>query len=458
MQTSSELPIGQLIRAARQQLQMSQYDLADKLAAVSGNATMGRDRVARWERGRQIPRNEWRQWLSIVLCVPKATLDTSAAAARRRSQLGNAAVTANPPVNPNTARRNQGTPALLPVFRSRVQAGILAATLLNPNRSFSLTELADHAGGSLASVSKESELLEASGILSRRSEGTVRLVQAVTDRPMIGPLTDLIRITYGVPQIIGEELGRVAGITRITAIGTWAARFAGLSGPEPDTIQLRLTADLEALDEDELEASARRAEKRINRGIRYSIVAPGADGSPIVPQQRDRRPIVDVAVIPPRAGQPTIVDPWENGNYVVRQLLADRQLELISGVDTSSAPFLELAAAHLDAAKSLAGSFAAPAFLLICQAAQLIGAGLLARQGLRAAGGAAANAMSHAVVAQFGPEFTHVELLRQRAMGLSSPISRDNRASAADVADYLPTVHGLLVRAHEIVPGLSLFA
>lgn len=457
MQTTTELPIGQIIRSARSRLKMSQYELADKLAAVSGKSTMGRDRVARWERGRQVPRNEWRQWLSVVLQVPKSDLDAGAMATRRRTQVGHAAVTANAPVTATIPRRHQGPPALLPVFRSRVQAGILAATLLNPNRAFSLTELADHAGGSLASVSKESDALEGAGILTRRNQGTVRLVRAATDRPMVGPLTELIRVTYGVPQVLGEEFGRVPGIGRITVAGTWADRFAGLAGPVPDTIQLRLTVtDNEALDEEELVRATRRAESRIRHKINHTIV-PGANGHTI-PEQRDRRPVVDVAAISPLAGQPTIVDPWQGGEVVITKLLDDGQLELVSGVDAHSGPFYGLATLHLDAAERLATSSAPSAFLLICQAAQLVGSGLLARQGLRPAAGARPTVLSTAVAAQFGAQYSQIGVLRQRAAELSNPIGRDNRAAHGDVEDYLPTVRALLSSAREITPTLSLFA
>lgn len=462
MQTNADLPIGQLIRSARQHLHMSQYELADKLAAISGKATMGRDRVARWERGRQVPRNEWRQWLSVVLHVPKTQLDAGAAATRRRSQVGHAAVTANAPVTSASSRRNQGSPPLLPVFRSRIQAGILAATLLNPHRAFSLTELADHAGGSLASVSKESDLLEAAGILTRRNEGTVRLVRAVTDKPMIGPLTDLIRVTYGVPQVLGEELGRIPGIARITVRGKWAERFAGLPGPEPTTIQLRLTVDPESLDEEELTAAVRRAEGRVKRVIQYGIspVVPRspADTPSGIPQQRDLRPVVDVAVVPAPQGQPPIIDPWDGGDEVVKQLLDDGELELISGPDATSGPFFGLATLHLDSAERLAESSAGSAFLLICQAAQLIGCGLLARQGLRASAGAAPGVVGQAVVAQFGAQFCQIELLRQRSQELGVPTGRDNRARTTDIEDYLPTVRALLATARQLAPGVGIFA
>lgn len=418
---------------------------------------MSRDRIARWERGRATPRNEWRQWLAVVLGMPKAELDMAAEAAHSRSWMGHAAVAAHAPTGGRMGRGSQGSPALLPVFRSRVQAGILAATLLNPNRAFNLTELADYVGGSLASVSKESDILEAVGILTRRDERSVRLVQAVTDRPMIGPLTDLIRVTYGLPQIVGEELSRVPGITRITAVGEWAERFAGVSGPEAEAVELRLTTSVDELDEVELEASVSRASKRINRDIRYTVVSAGCYGPQTAPERRDHRPLVDIAVLTPRAGQATFVDPWSGGEEVIKQLLSNHQLELVSGIDACSAPFFEMAGAHLEAAEHLEPTTASSAFLLICHAAQLIAGGLLARQGLRVAAGAAATVANQAVVAQFGTEFSHIELLRQRAVGLRNPTSRDNRATVIDVADYLPAVRGLLDRASALAPQLGIF-
>lgn len=273
VQENVDLPIGQLIRSARQQLHLSQYALADRLAAVSGRPTMGRDRVARWERGRQIPRREWRQWLSAVLQVPPERLDAGAVAARQQNRLGHAVVTTQSPQR-QTTRRQQGTPALLPVFRSRVQAGILAATLLNPHRAFSLTELADHAGGSLASVSKEAKLLEDAGILVTRHDGAIRLMRAASGKASLGPLTELIRVTYGVPQIIGEEFGRVAAVGRISLVGCWAERFAGVVGPEPESIQVRLTQRPNATpDLDALNAAAARAQHRLHRPVRFTLVA-----------------------------------------------------------------------------------------------------------------------------------------------------------------------------------------
>ncbi|TDE10614.1 transcriptional regulator [Jiangella asiatica] len=464
VQENVDLPIGQLIRSARQRLHLSQYALADQLATISGKPTMGRDRVARWERGRQIPRREWRQWLSVVLHVPPERLDAGAVAARRQNRLGQAVVT-TPSPRRVTTRRQQGTPALLPVFRSRVQAGILAATLLNPHRAFSLTELADHAGGSLASVSKEAKLLEDAGILVTRHDGAIRLMRAATDKPTLGPLTELIRVTYGVPQIIGEEFSRVAAIGRIALVGTWAERFAGIIGPEPEAIQVRLTPRPNATpDQDALHAAATRAQRRLHRPVHFTIAAIAdhtasqhhRTASGAVPRQRSGLPIVRIAPL----DEPTapIGDAWRPGVDVVSRMIGSGQLELFSGPEADGRPYFDAAMNHLAAAEEVAPDSAGSAFVLVCQAANMVASGLLAAQGLRPAAGSNADAASQCVIAQFGPQFGHVELLRQRQLTLNFPNGRDNRVTAEDVAAAIPALEALLKTARDLSLDLDLFA
>ncbi|WP_116950173.1 transcriptional regulator [Jiangella endophytica] len=476
-----DLPIGPMIRTARQRLRMSQYTLAHRLAAVSGKPTIGRDRVARWERGRQVPRREWRQWLAVVLEVPADRLDAGAAAARRRNRLGPAAAVTPQPPN-GTARRPQGTPALLPVFRSRVQAGILAATLLNPDRAFSLTELAEHAGGSLASVSKEAKLLEDAGILVRRNDGAIRLMRAATDRATIGPLTELIRGTYGVPQIVGEEFGRVAGVARIALTGTWAERFTGIVGPEPDVIQVRLTPDVDHTPgRPELIAAARRAERRLHRRVAFALIgrpddashrAPPGRGPRLalrtaprsrlpervrVPRRPARPPVVHIAPPASTDGVPATTGGWPSGVGVVAELLAGSCLELFSGPAADARPYFDLASHHLTAAEDVMAASAGSAFVLVCQAAQLVGCGLLAAQGLRPAPGADGDVVGRCVIAQFGDRFGHLELLRQRQLSLGRPVSRDNRVTGSDVGAALPAVRSLVAEARTLATHLDLF-
>lgn len=453
-------PIGQMIRAARQKLHMSQYALANQLAVVSCKPTIGRDRVARWENGRQVPRREWRQWLSVVLHVPAEQLDAGAIAARRREHVGPATLTGA--ARPGSSRRAQGTPALLPVFRSRIQAGILAATLLNPNRAFSLTELADRAGGSLASVSKEAQILEDAGILVIRHDGAIRLMRAATEKPMLAPLTELIRVTYGVPQVVGEEFGRVAGVTHIALTGTWAERFAGIIGPEPQSIEVRLAvAELRPAEQRDLAAAAERAGRRLKRTVHFTVatgLTRASNGSNGIPSQRiNGHPLVHVFPEAATANHAPTVGAWPNGSDVISRMIDRHELELFSGSTADSTPYFRLASHHLATAENVKDAAAGSAFVLVCQAAQLIGFGLLAAQGLRPGAGSGDDVVGRSVTAQFGSQFCQIELLRQRVRTLNTPVGRDNWVTGADVDAVVPAVRALLQNANELVADLTLF-
>ncbi|TNC26585.1 hypothetical protein FG385_11665 [Amycolatopsis alkalitolerans] len=439
---------------------MSQYTLASELATISGRPTITRDLVARWERGHQIPRAGTRQWLSVVLQVPREQLDIAAAAARRRSRLGHAVVTENAPAQPGHARRAQGTPPLLPMFRSRVQGGILAATLLNPDRSFSLTELAEHAGASLASVDKENKLLERAGLLTSRREGTIRLMRAADQHgALIGPLTELMRLTYGVPQIVGEEFGSVPGVARIALGGIWADRFAGIPGPEPDGIELLIaTPPGKTPDEHALSVAAQRAEQRLKRPLTFTTVPLDPDLDTLqIPHQRPGHPVVEVAAIRPRS-VPRPSDVELDGRDTIHHLIHAGQLEMIGGPGANGRPFLDLAAKHIASAERIGENAPDSTFILLSQAAQLIGSSLLAQQGLRASMNAAEHVVGTAVTAQFGHQFSQIELLRRRSRELDVPTSRDSHVTPAEVSTYLRTVRTLLATATHLAEKIGLFS
>ncbi|RZU53977.1 helix-turn-helix protein [Krasilnikovia cinnamomea] len=77
-----EPPIGRLIRRHRLRRAMTQTALADALAAASGNRSVSRDQVSRWESGGRVPGPYWRGWLGAVLDLPRQELDRAAAEAR----------------------------------------------------------------------------------------------------------------------------------------------------------------------------------------------------------------------------------------------------------------------------------------------------------------------------------------------------------------------------------------
>ncbi|HJQ47656.1 MAG TPA: hypothetical protein VJ870_15265 [Amycolatopsis sp.] len=460
MEVDRNQPISQVIRAARRERKLSQYTLASELATISGRPTITRDLVARWERGHQIPRAGTRQWLSVVLQIPREQLDIAAVAARRRSRLGHAVVTENAPAAAGHARRAQGTPPLLPVFRSRVQGGILATILLNPDRSFSLTELAERAGASLASVDKENRLLERAGLLTSRRDGTIRLMRAADHHgALIGPLTELMRVTYGVPQILGEEFGAVPGVARIVLGGTWAARFAGIPGPEPDSIELLIAIPPgKAVDESALGVAARRAEQRLKRPLKHTTVTLDRDFDTLrIPHQRPGHPVVEVAAIRPRtAPRPSTME--LDGRDKIHNLIRAGQLEMVGGPGANGQPFLDLAAKHITSAERIGEQAPDSTFILLAQAAQLIGSALLGQQGLRASANAAAHVVGTAVTAQFGHQFAQIELLRRRSRELDIPTSRDSHVTPTEVNTYLRTLRSLLATATQLTVKLGLFS
>jgi transcriptional regulator with XRE-family HTH domain len=452
MEVDNNPPISEVIRAARRTRQLSQYDLARELAVAAGRATISRDLVARWERGHQIPRPGTRQWLSVVLQVPQESLDVAAASSRRRARMGNAAVIDNAPVKPGAARPPQGTPALLPVFRSRVQAGILAATLLNPHRSFNLTELAEQAGSSLAAAEKEIRLLEDAGLLTARNAGGVRLVRAARDDDHV------VGHTYGVPQVLAEEFGSVPGLARILVGGVWAERFAGVVGPSPRTIDLLLVRrGVYTREDGVVQTALRRTQSRLGRPVRAASV-PLGDGpaGPQIPRQPPGRPIVEIAPIrhfpSPSAGSVA-----RNGNHVIGDLVRNGQLELVTGPAAIGKPFFDHADGHISAAARLINSAPTSGLLLLAQAGQLIGSGLLAQQGLRLSASATAPTSSEALCAQFGHQFTQIESLRRRAEELGAPTSPDSRVRPDETLTYLGTIRSLRAAAQTIAPSLGLF-
>ncbi|HZX08246.1 helix-turn-helix transcriptional regulator [Kribbella sp.] len=452
MDSSAQETIAQLIRRAREDQGLSQTRLAKELATLSGRHTINRDLISHWERGAQIPRAETRQWLAVFFGIPQEQFEQAAALSKRRTKTGNAVVAHNAPTKPGLARRAQGTPELLPVLRSRVQAGILAAVLLNPDRWFSLSELAETAGAALASVDKEVRLLETSGIVSGRTEGTMRLYHASRVGPGLAPLIDLVRLTYGVPQVIGEEFGSVEGVGRLVLSGMWAERFAGIPGAAPESLELIVVSG-ERVDPDELRLAGDRAEQRLGRPVRWHLRPTDDRNTTTTPTHWGRRPVVEVRLVRP-ADSARARGEAPVGHDAITHLLDSGQLTMTNGPDAQAEPSLELAEQHLGAAEQIVAEAPQSVHLLLAEAAQLIATGLLAHQGLRVAPAAHPNTAGEAVTAQFGHQYSHVVQLRERSGALRL---RANRLTPEEAQITTATLRALLTDARSRIRQLPLF-
>jgi DNA-binding transcriptional ArsR family regulator len=129
-------------------------------------------------------------------------------------------------------------PALLPVFRSQLQADILAALLLNPEREYSLSDLARRFDAPLSTVHGEVKRLTEAGLLRRRNVGRSAMVQANAGNRLVEPLTELLFLSWGPLQVIADEFAELAGAQRVLIFGSWAARYLQRHGPPPHDLDV----------------------------------------------------------------------------------------------------------------------------------------------------------------------------------------------------------------------------
>ena len=129
-------------------------------------------------------------------------------------------------------------PALLPVFRSQLQADILAALLLDPSREYSMTDLAQRFGAPLSTVHGEVGRLTEAGLLSRRNVGRSAMIRANPANRLVEPLTELLLLSWGPLQVIADEFAALDGAERVLIFGSWAARYHQRHGPPPHDIDV----------------------------------------------------------------------------------------------------------------------------------------------------------------------------------------------------------------------------
>ena len=195
------------------------------------------------------------------------------------------------------------TPSLLPIFRSRQQAELLALVLGDPAIEHSLVELAERTGIPYASVHREVERARAAGLLTSRLVGRTRLVRADALSPYFDGLSDILVKAFGVPWVIGQALDTIVGIDAAYIYGSWAARFSGEEGDRP-------VGDVDLLvlgvpDRDAVYAAASETERRLGRPVQVTIRSTNwlTEGSGSFHDTVVGRPMVPVSLFVTRTGQ-----------------------------------------------------------------------------------------------------------------------------------------------------------
>lgn len=159
-------------------------------------------------------------------------------------------------------------PALLPVFRSRLQGEVLALIFADPAMEWTAENLAQRTGQPRQTVSNEVRRLESADLVRSRMIGRSKLLRANTDSPYFQPLARLVLMSFGPPLVIGEEFGPLADVERIFIYGSWAARYSGEQGAAPDDVDVLLVG---TPDRDEAYEAARRAGQRLGREVNVTV-------------------------------------------------------------------------------------------------------------------------------------------------------------------------------------------
>lgn len=122
---------------------------------------------------------------------------------------------------------------LMPIFRSRHQADLLAWLLLHPDREYTTTELAARLEVPLTTLHREVQRLIDADLLRARTVGRSRLLKANPDHRATPALTRLLEVTFGPHTIVGDEFSKVRGAEEVVIFGSWAARYHGRQGRVP---------------------------------------------------------------------------------------------------------------------------------------------------------------------------------------------------------------------------------
>ncbi|HVE68791.1 MAG TPA: nucleotidyltransferase domain-containing protein [Solirubrobacteraceae bacterium] len=158
-------------------------------------------------------------------------------------------------------------PRILPLFRSELQARLLAVLLLGDDEPQSTSRLAALTDASAASLNRELRRLEDAGIIEHERVGRSKLYRAAAGSPVHAPLRELLARTLGVEPLLRERLAAVPGVAAAALFGSWAA---GRIGPASD-IDLLVVGDV---DRDRLLREVREVERVVGREINLTAYRP----------------------------------------------------------------------------------------------------------------------------------------------------------------------------------------
>jgi predicted nucleotidyltransferase len=161
-------------------------------------------------------------------------------------------------------RIRQALDALLPKTRQ----GILAATLVQPEKAWYVSELARRMGVPSSSLQRELRDLSAAGILKSYRQGHMVYYQANRDSPLFADLRGLLLKTAGLVDVLADLLKPLAGRLRTACV--YGSIAAGYEQSDSD-VDLMIVGQVAPAD---LALPLRRARELLGREIHPTVYTP----------------------------------------------------------------------------------------------------------------------------------------------------------------------------------------
>ncbi|UZN03057.1 winged helix-turn-helix domain-containing protein [Cellulomonas sp. S1-8] len=185
-------------------------------------------------------------------------------------------------------------PALVPIFRSALQARLLLH-ILTSDKPATAADLARVLDAPEPTVSREVRRLLDSGLIAGVRIGRATVVSPAVDNPATAPLRQLLIVTYGPARLIEQALAGVDGIEAAYVHGSWAARYQGEAGKAPGDVDVLIVGQPSRA---QVDVALDGLEHRLAREVNVTYVSPqrwrDAD-EPFIAAVRER-PLVELHV------------------------------------------------------------------------------------------------------------------------------------------------------------------
>jgi DNA-binding transcriptional ArsR family regulator len=161
-------------------------------------------------------------------------------------------------------RKMYAIDAILPKTRQ----GILAATLLQPEKSWYASELARRMGVPPSSLQRELQDLEQAGVLKMSRQGRMAYYQANTDSPVYTELRGLMLKTAGLVDVLADALNPIIRKLRVVFV---YGSIAGGHEESSSDVDLMAVGNVSPVD---LAMPLRKARESLGREINPSVYTP----------------------------------------------------------------------------------------------------------------------------------------------------------------------------------------